>query len=101
MGINLPSSLPELGEDQMGTAKEKRGRKVKGRLLAETGGLCPSLEHGCFRGRGNCRKELVQEQLSEREGTLPLYFLPSVRYAPALDFFFFFLNTLNFGDLSV
>lgn len=39
-----PCCLLELYWDQMGTAKEKRGRKVKRGLLAKTGGLCPSLD---------------------------------------------------------
>ena len=47
--VNLPSSHPYTASgaplDQMGTAKEKWGRKVKGRLLTKTGGLCPCLDH--------------------------------------------------------
>lgn len=80
----------------MGTAKEKWGRKVKGRLLAKTGGLCPSLDHRLLPWANElCRKELLMEQITEREGVLPLSFLPYIYISPG-----FFFNVLDFEDLS-
>lgn len=82
--LHTQTRSPELCSDQMGTAKKKWGRKVKGRLLAETGGLCLSLDHRLLSvAERALQKGVIKGADHREEGDAPSLLPPSEdRYQP-------------------
>ena len=61
---------PRAPQGLAGMSRREVGRGGLGRRLAESGGLCPSWDPGCFRLRAKslCRRQLLKGQITERKG---------------------------------